>query len=229
MSRLNHNLAVGVVALLAVPLATGARAPLNSTEQSKTAGQIFGDARTAMLHAKDFHVLAHLLESGSWLSLNLTMSPSGGGGSIQEPGVTMELVTAGKYVYVKADEESWLTLKESPTAAKTVANKWIKAPASSSNLADFVELTVSTTFVDQFLSGPGKISKLPGTAAWHGREAIVLNDGEGDRMYVAASGTPYLLRVVGSGRESGDAVSFFDFGDAPMPAVPTAVFTISGK
>ena len=228
MKVLRRNLALVAVALLALPLATAARAPLNSGEQSKSAARIFADAETAMLHAKNFHVLAHLVEGSTALSLNLSMSPDGGGGSIIQPGVDMNIIVAGKYVYVKADYKTWLSLKEKQSTAKTLAGKWIKAPSSTQDFADFVDLTVSTTFVDQFVAGPGKLSKLPRTTKWDGQGAIVLTDTSGDRIYVADSGAPYLLRIAGTGSQSVDTIDFSDYGTAAMPAVPTAYIALPG-
>ena len=77
-----------------------------------------------MAQAKDFHVLGHDDQPGTDVSVNLSMSPGRGGGSIEEPGVVMELVLAKGMVYIKADEKSWLELTNSQATAELVANRF---------------------------------------------------------------------------------------------------------
>ncbi|MGH9105243.1 MAG: hypothetical protein ACRDZX_05285 [Acidimicrobiales bacterium] len=222
------KLALGFAVLLAVPLASAAKAPLSGakgTEGTKGAAQILVDARGAMDHLKDFHVLGKANEGTTAVKLNVTMSPHGGGGTIGLPGVTMQIVVASKSVYIKADQKSWLKLTGSKATAQLVANRWIKAARSNPDFADFAKLAVSTSFIAQLTTG-GALSKLPGTSSWQGRKAVVLADGKGGRLYVADTGAPYMLHLQGSHGETSGSMSFSDFGDAPMPSVPTHVITL---
>ncbi|HTT91000.1 MAG TPA: hypothetical protein VMF65_15705 [Acidimicrobiales bacterium] len=219
MSTRTSNLALGLVVFLAAPLAavTGAA---SHPEQSKPAAQIFADSEKAMLGAKNFHVVGSITQGGQDTTLNLTISPSGGGGSVGLPGVTMEIVVAGHNVYVKADEKSWLKLTGSKATAELVANRWIEAPASNADFADFAQLTDSKSFIDQVGSGKSQVSKFPVTARWGGRKAIILTDTEGDRLYVADGPTPYMLHIQGGSSGASGYMTFTDFGTAPVPTIP---------
>ncbi len=192
-----------------LPLASAAPVGAMATEQSKPADHIVADAEKAMMGAKSFHVRGYIDQGGEAISLNLSMSPSGGGGSVQLPGVTMQLVVAAQKVYVKADEKSWLKLTGSKPTAELVADRWIEAPASNADFASFAQLADSKTFIAQLTSGKATFSKVPATANWGGHKALVLKDNKGDRLYVADAdealhappagrkwglvGVPYLL------------------------------------
>lgn len=225
MSTLSRNFAVGAVALLALPLAGLTRAPVNGGEESRTAAQVWADARRAMEHAKSFHVLGHETQGGTAISLNLSMSPGRGGGSIQLPGVTMEMVLAAGTVYIKADEKSWLKLTGSKATAGLVANRWIEAPVTNSDFSNFGQLADSRKFIGG-LTGQGKISKLSGTTTWEGQKAVVLVDATGNKLYIADTGAPYMLAIQDQGKGRTGSLKFTDFGDAPIPAVPTNAISL---
>jgi hypothetical protein len=55
---------------------------------------------------------------------------------------------------------------------------------------------------------------------------VVLEDATGDKLYIADTGTPYMLAAKSSG--TGGSLTFTDFGDAPMPAIPTNALSLPG-
>jgi hypothetical protein len=229
MTGRTGHLVLGLAALLSPPLAaTGVRA-VNAPQQTEAPAQVLAGSENAMLGANNFHTVGHFDDSGTLISLNLSMSPAGGGGSVQLPGVTMELVVAAQTVYIKADEKSWLKLTGSQATAELVANRWIKAPASNPDFSSFAQLTNSKTFITHLLSGhTDKLSRLPATSTWGGHKAVVLTDPEGDRLYVAEGTVPYLLHIQGQNAGSSGYITFSDFGKAPMPSAPTNAISLPG-
>ena len=213
-------MALGLVVFLAAPLAAASSSSSLSGEGAKPAAQIVADSEKVMLGAKNFHVRGYIDQGGEAISLNLSMSSSGGGGSVQLPGVTMQIVVASQKVYVKADEKSWLKLTGSKSTAELVANRWIEAPASNPDFANFAQLADSKTFMSQLTSGKPTFSKSPMTANWAGHKAIILKDNQGDRLYVVDGTRPYMLHLQGGSSGSSGYMTFSDFGTAPMPAVP---------
>jgi hypothetical protein len=168
-----------------------------------------------MKTVKSFHVDGVVAP----LSMNLSLSATGGGGSITESGATLEIVVAKATVYIKADAKSWDKLTGSKTVGNLVANKWIKAPASNSDFSDFADLTITTDFAKQVFSGDSGLSVVSTSTTINGRAAVELTDGHGGSLYVAATGPAYILRLSGTGTSKG-TLNFSDFGDAPLPAVP---------
>jgi hypothetical protein len=211
----SRGIGLGLVALLAVPFASHARP---APEQGKNASQIVADSETAMKDVKSFEVVGTTGAKATASSFSLSLSPTGGGGEISVPGATLEIVVAAGTVYVKANEASWLKLTGSESTAQTVADHWIKAPASNSAFSDFADLTISTDFVTEFFPSAGAHMSTVGTITVHSKKTIELNDPEGDGLYVAALGRPYMLYV--QGKNLKDLLTFSHFGDAPLPAVP---------
>jgi hypothetical protein len=173
-----------------------------------------------MESARNFHVDGLFNEGGTGMAVNLTMSPKGGGGTVQLPGVTMQLVVASDNVYVKADEKSWLKLTGNKLTAQLVANRWIDAPASNPDFSSFGELTDSKSFIARLTSGSGEVSKLPIAPQWGGHKAIILKDAQGNTLYVVDGASPYMLHVQDSGGGKSGYLTFSDFGRASMPAIP---------
>jgi len=222
----SRRLGLGLVALLAIPLATGARVA-GTHEPTKTATEVIAASEAAMKGVKSFHVVGVVGEKATASSFRLSLSATGGGGDISVPGATLKIVVAAGSVYIRANEASWLKLTGSRATALMVANHWIKAPASNSDFSNFVDLTITTDFVTEFFPGAGaKISRASGTVTWHQAKVILLTDSEGDRLYVAATGPPYMLYV--RGKSSEGSLTFSDFGDARLPAVPSNAISLPG-
>ena len=85
-----------------------------------------------MKDVKSFHVVGMVGGKSTASSFSLSLSATGGGGDISVPGATLKLVVAAGTVYIRANEASWLKLTGSRSMAQSVANHWIKAPASNS-------------------------------------------------------------------------------------------------
>jgi hypothetical protein len=226
MSLWSRGLGFGLVALLAVPFATGDRVA-STNAQDETATQVIVASETAMKDVKSFHVVGVVGGKATASSFSLSLSGTGGGGDISVPGATLKIVVAAGTAYILANEASWLKLTGSQATAQMVANHWIKAPANNGNFSNFADLTITKDFVTEFFPGAAThISKTGGIVTVHGKKTIVLTDPEGDSLYVAAIGPPYMLYVQGENLQ--DLLTFSHFGDAQLPAVPKNAITLPG-
>jgi hypothetical protein len=228
MTLRSRKLAAGAVAVVATfPFLMAAHAPVNSGIQGETANQIVTAAESAMKGLKSFHVEGVF----STLTMDLSLSSKGGGGTITEGGATLHIVVAKGWAYIKADEQSWLKLMGSAGSvaiAEELANKWIKVALSNADFADFADLTISGDFVKEVFNGhQSGLSVASGTTKINGQKAVQLSDGQGDFLYVANSAPHYILRVTGTGSSAG-SLNFGDFGDAKLPSVPTNAISLPG-
>jgi hypothetical protein len=217
----SRRLALGLAALLVVALSTGARAHTSHHQRSNeslTAAQLVAGSETVMMELKSFHVAGMENDNGT-TTFSLTVSPNGGGGTVSVPGATLQIVVIGVFVYVKANEQSWLKLGAGGPTAQLLAGHWVKVPATNSSLADFADLTISSDFISESFGDEPGIVKLPGTTTWHRTKAIVLVDRSGDKLYVQAKGAPCILHVQAKG--SASYLTFSELGDAPVPAAPS--------
>ncbi|HET9061460.1 MAG TPA: hypothetical protein VFN61_16205 [Acidimicrobiales bacterium] len=229
MNRRTSRLLRAMAFLPAVPLLLGASAAVNS-EQSKPASQIVKDAVAATRQAKDFLVAGTINAGGTSMTLHLAMSARGGGGSIGIPKVTMDIITSGKYAYIKADEASWVALGAGDKqTAKQIAGRWIRVASTTSGFSNFVQLTYSDKFLQAlFTSMPG-FTKQSGAHQLNGHPVIVLVDAQHESMDVAATGNPYIVRVASpaKGGTTG-ALDFSQFGTVKVPQPPANYLTLPG-
>jgi hypothetical protein len=223
--------ALALIAFLAVPaMSAAAQVP----EQSKPASQIFADAVAAMSSVKDFHVSGRVAEGKQLIVLNMSMSKTGGGGSFQYNGATIEVVVNRQYLYIKADAASWKILAANQVAGQSVAqllaDKWLKVPVSNAQFSSFANFTFSTKFLPAITKGHNVELANHGLTTYGGRSAIELTDvQQNGRVYIAAASPHYLLGIVASGNgSSAGSIQFTDFGDAPMPATPTNAIAFPG-
>lgn len=206
----------------AVPAAASPLPRAATDEQARTGPQVLTDAISATTKASSFHVVGHTSAAGAHTSVNLSLSPAKGGGTITENGATLQVVVIHQAtVYVKADAHSWKLLTSNASTAKELANKWVQLPASTPGLSNVVTLTVPSDLVHTML--PGKVVGLAtklGMGHWDGRPAVVLGTPGHGQFYVSDKGAPYLLHVQLSTSSVNAYYSFTDFGRAPMPSVP---------
>lgn len=182
-----------------------------------------------MVHVKDFSVAGAFAYSGSTMKLRLALSTHGGGGSIAIPGATLDIIVVGpRGVYIKADEKSWQKLLAgSKPEAQLLANRWIKIPPSNSGVSAFAQLTYSNQFMRQLLAGAPSLTEESGSHSWAGHRVTVLTDRAGDVLDIAATGAPYLLRLVGTGSSAGSVV-FSKFGSTSLPKAPPNATVLPG-
>jgi hypothetical protein len=196
-------------------------------EEKKTAAQIFDDAKAAVRQASSFHIAGETGQGSDRISLDVSLSPSRGGGRITVKGATLQLVVSGGELYLKADEASWLKLTGKAGAAQLLANRWVKAPDTDANFRDLAGILDSSKFMEN-LKPEGQVTKQAVTKLY-GNSAIPLVDSQGGTLYVAATGPAYILKIVDTGKSSGGAgtVTFDHYGNADVPAVPTGAVDLS--
>lgn len=131
----------------------------------------------------------------------------------------MNVVFAAGTLYLKADEKAWEALGASKRTAELMGNNWIKEARTSPqySYAQFVE---SALLVGTITSGMTGFAEVPGTTTVEGGQALVLTDSEGDKIYIASVGTPYLLRVQSQGDGSALSISFSGYGHTSVPSAP---------
>src|SRR5579875_17953 len=228
MRRTIELSALALAASLGLPaMSAAAQVP----EQSKTAGQIFADAMAATSKVKDFHVSGRIVQGSQLVVLNLSMSKTGGGGSVQVKGATLELVDNQKYLYMKADAASWKIFSRGQagaSAAQLLANKWLKVPVGNPSFSSFANFTFSDKFLAEMTAGKHRLVK-GGVTTYGGRPAVALTDTlRTGKIYIALSSPHYLLGIAADNASGKGSVQFTDFGDAPMPATPLHAITLPG-
>jgi hypothetical protein len=217
--------AVLLLALVAVLAGCGGSGKKGNGEAGKTVAQIVADTRAAVLSATSVHVAGSGLSSGSPLALDLRLvAGKGGKGRVTANGITFDMVRIGPTAYFKAGPKFWQGFGGSAASA-LLANRWLKAPATTGKLATFTPLTDIRKLFTTLLDTRGTLVKL-GESTIDGVQVVGIRDKtRGGTLYVAATGTPYPVAL----RKSGNGAITFDGWNEPVALkAPANAVDLSG-
>jgi len=234
--------------LLAASLLASACGSSGNGEADKTAAQILADAVSAMRTTSSFHISGQETSSGTGtpnplgnISLSIDIAgPSSAQGTIGGEGVTAKFVITGGKFYLQGKE--FFAKVAGDQAANLVGDRWVVAP-STSGISGFDQFVDAKKLANCLNLDHGALSK-GGTTTVNGQTAVILVD-KGDKpgtqpgkLYVATSGTAYLLKLETTGAaqpgtppggdqcgSSGDtstgAILFSDFGKSYSVSAPS--------
>ena len=214
------------VALWVVPADAKALSSASNGEATKSAETILADAKAATKASASVAISGTAIDKGKRFSFNIVSSRGGaGGGTITSGGATFTIVVSPPKVYLKADKASWNKLSGSPAAGQLFADKWFQTTTANRDFRSFAGL-VDSTKLTQRITANDSLTK-GAVTTFHGRKAVPLRDGTDGTLYVAATGTPYILGLVGTGAQRGSQILFSDYGSAKVPSAPTNVISLS--
>jgi len=135
-------------------------------------------------------------------SADLEVTNRGGKGTISTDGLQEKVISIGGYVYVQPGA-AYLKHYEGAAAAKTYAGQWLRVSATEGTWAKWAS-TLNKTYLDKHLEAVireqiGSVTKGPQTMIG-GQAAVPVTDkAHSATFYIAAKGTPFLLKIVGKG------------------------------
>jgi hypothetical protein len=207
---------LAVTGSLVVPAVAGA-----DGFTSKGAAQIFKSAVSASGAANSFSVRGSVDQPKMNLSLNLTLSASGAAtGTLSINGGLVEIREIAGTGYFKGDTTFW-TANSNATTAQLFAGKWIYAPITNSLFSGFRSFLSPKTFIHTFFgTTSGPFTKSSKTTKVDGKQTIgVMSNGPGT-MYVATSGTHFIVKVQGSKTGSSAILTFGSYNNSVHPVKP---------
>jgi hypothetical protein len=198
----------------------------SSGEAAKTAQQILVDARVATTSATSVRVAGSVGQGASATTLNVVAGHSEGGGLIGVGGATFNVIIHATKVYLKADEATW-TKEANAAVAGLLANRWLQTTTADKDFANFVQLLEVPSLTKGLLSPSGQVVKGKMTT-YNGTPAIPLVDKgkSGGTLYVAATGSPYVLGLVGSASNPG-SIRFTQYNTVKVPAAPSGAVNLN--
>jgi hypothetical protein len=179
----------------------------------------------AMKQARSVRVTGSTPEGSKRVGLDVVLTRAGGvAGRITLNGHSLKVLTSPRHVYLGVTKSLAGWQKLPPDACALMCGKWLKEPARElSSLAGNAGWRKIVAAFEGPLAGSG--ASYAGTATVGGQPALKLSLDAVGTIYVAAHGTPYLLRL-----ESGTArISYSDWNTAVLPPPPPAskVVTVS--
>jgi hypothetical protein len=175
---------------------------------SKTPSEILLTTTAAAFGAKSVHVAGALVAEGTPFTLDLDLvAGEGARGEVSEHGLSFQLIELGGTVYINGSPAFYQHFGGVP-AVQLFGGRWLKAPANTGEFASLSSLTNLAGLMRSLLNvrtvKPGGAARAPG-----GHRAVAVRDvSTGETVYVATTGKPYPLAVVGNSSTHGGSISF---------------------
>jgi hypothetical protein len=218
-----RNRLVAVLGLAAV-LLTACGGSDDNGESAKKGPQVAADAADALQKAGAAHLTGTGTQNGKPMTLDVHVVGSSASGTVTMGGAKVDLVSVGGKVYVRASSDFW-SQNGVPAAAEALLNgKWVIVPAqAASELQQF-----SLKGLADQLRHPsnGTIKDAVHTGTVDGRKVVVVTESDGSTLDVAATGTPYPLRIVDKGKDAG-TITAREFGKKTAITAPSGALDLS--
>jgi hypothetical protein len=214
------------VALLAGCGSSKQAAPPNGMA-SKPADQVFADARAAATSARSAHVAGSLVSNGTHFTLDLSLARGKGGkGSVSINGLAFDLVKIGDTVYIKGSDAFYQQFAGA-TIAQLIHGKWVKASATSQRFRSVAPLASVAGLFAEISANHGKLVN-DGKTTYKGQAVVAVRDtSDNSKLYVAATGKPYPVAIVGGKKSQSGAIEFDDWNKPVSLTAPSGAVDIS--
>lgn len=203
------------VAVLLAGCGSGKKAGKPNGEASRSPARVLADARRAATGASSAHVAGKVVSGGSTVKLDLALlRGKGATGSMSTNGLQFGLVRIGDTAYIHGSDAFYQHFAQ-PVFAQLLHGKWIKASTAQGRFQSINQLTSLDALFGEISSHHGKLVNA-GTTTYDGQQVVELRDtSDGSRLYVAASGRPYPVAIVG-GKTNASITLTFDRWNAPV-------------
>lgn len=214
--------ALVVLALAAAACGGGSK---SNGEATKAADQVVSDAKTAATSAKAVHVSGAISDAGQALTLDITIvKDAGGQGTMSESGLKFEIIRVGNKAYIKGSD-AFLRKFAGAAGAQLLHGKWLQGSATAGDLAALAPLTDIGKLFNGALGSHGKLEN-KGETTFKGQKVVAITDTtEGGTLYVASTGTPYPVAIVG-GKDKG-TITFDNWNDTVSITAPKGAVDMS--
>ncbi len=223
------RLVVGAVTAGGMALALGS-SPVSAAASPK---QTVKNAIAATESATSVEIAGSVVEGTQTISLDVSASTTGvGQGTIGIGNGVATVRLVGGTVYFMGNANFW-TEQSSASAAQLFAGKWVSTAATTSGGESLAQFLNSASFMKQLFGTNLTNSTFSrvGTAKVSGRSAIVIsgvdkkNKTKG-KIYVAASGKPYVLKITIGGKSGTGGLTFSKYNRPITPVVPSGAIDL---
>jgi hypothetical protein len=196
-------------------------------EAAKPALRVLADAKAAATSASSAHVSGSIRSNGTPITLNLsTARGRGAKGSMSTNGLKFDLVRIGDTLYIRGSD-AFYTHFAGAAVAQLLHDKWIKAPATKGRLRSLAPLTSLGALFAGVSSHHGKLVN-DGNRTYKGQHVVAIQDtSDNSKLYVAATGTPYPVAIVGGKKGQSGSITFGDWNKSVSLSAPGGAIDIS--
>jgi len=194
-----------------------------------TPKQAVANAIAATESATSVKFTGAVVQGAQQISLNVFASNAGvGEGTIGIGKGVATVKSVGGTIYFMGSPAFW-TQEGGKSAAQLFANKWVSTSATSKSGQSLAQFLNSANFMKQLFGSNLKNSVFTpaGTGSVNGQPATVIaghdkNKNTGGRIFIASTGTPYILRITINGKSGTGALTFSSFNQPVNPVAPAS-------
>jgi hypothetical protein len=196
-------------------------------EASKPPAQVLADAKAAATKADSVHVAGSIVSGGTPIKLDLSMAGGKGAkGSMSTNGLSFNLVRVGDTLYIKGSDEFYKHFAGA-AVAQLLHGKWLKASATQGQLKSLAPLTNIGALFAGISANHGKLAS-KGATTYNGQKVAEIRDtSDNSRLYVAATGKPYPVAIVGGKQGESGTITFGDWNSDVSLSAPKDALDIS--
>jgi hypothetical protein len=220
-------LALAAVLLAGCGSSNGGETAKPNGEASKPAAQVLADAKAAATNAASAHVSGSIRSNGSPITLDLTtVRGKGAKGSMSTNGLSFDLVRIGDTLYIRGSDAFYKHFAGA-AVAQLLHGKWLKAPAANGRLRSLTPLTSLGALFAGISSRHGKLAN-DGKTTYKGDSVVAIRDtSDNSKLYVAATGKPYPIAIVGGKKTESGTITFDDWNKSMSLSAPSDAIDIS--
>jgi hypothetical protein len=229
--RLAPKMRVSALALVLATMALagcggGKKAEQPNAEASKPANRVLADAVAAARSARSVHVSGHIVSNGTPITLDLTLERNKGAtGSMSTQGLSFDLVRIGRTFYIRGSDAFWKHFAGAGVA-QLMHGKWLKG-TTTGRFASLASLSDPAKLFARIRGNHGKLTN-KGATTYNGQKVVEIDDAKkGGKLYVAATGNPYPVAVVGSKKNESGTITFDRWNASVSISAPSGAIDIS--
>ena len=223
--------ASALVLVLAAVLLAGCgghkKAAKANGEAAKPPDRVLADANAAATSAGSAHVSGTVRSEGTPITLDLSMTRSNGAkGSMSTSGLKFDLVRVGDTLYIRGSDAFYRHFAGGGIA-QLLHGKWLKAPATKGRLRSLAPLTSLGALFTEIGAHHGKLAN-DGETTYKGARVVAIRDtSDNSKLYVAATGKPYPVALVGGKAGQSGRIEFSDWNEPVSLSAPKDALDIS--
>jgi hypothetical protein len=170
-------------------------------EASKPPTRVLADAKAAATSASSVHVSGRLVSNGT-------------------------PVRIGDTVYIHGSDDFYKQYAGA-AVAQLLHDRWIKTSTNQPQFRSFAPLTDIGALLTRVSKSHGKLVN-DGTTTYKGQQVVAIRDSsDGSKLYVAATGKPYPVALVGGKKGQTGTIAFDDWNKAASLTAPKSAIDIS--
>jgi hypothetical protein len=219
-------LAVVLAGLLVAGCGGHGKSASSNSEASKSANSVLADATAAADSATSAHVSGSISSGGTPITIDLTMGKGKAKGSMSTSGLEFDLIRVGDTAYIQGSDDFYKHFAGA-AVAQLLHGKWLKASIVSGRYASLAPLTSISDLFGKVASNHGKLTNA-GAKTYNGQKVVEIRDkSDNSKLYVAATGKPYPMAIVGGKKNQSGTISFDNWNKSFSVSAPKGAIDIS--